>query len=638
MRYASKKEIERIRDSCSIVDIVSIFVQLTSAGVGAKKGLCPFHDEKTPSFTVRDNVATFHCFGCGESGDVFGFVMKINGIEFNEALEFVAGRGGININWTESTGGSGYEKTQGNEIKRSRILDVNRDTAAFFRKNLDLPEAKPARENLKERNFTAQDAEKFGCGYALKGRDNLVRHLSQLGYTIPEMVSANVAIGGQSGAFDRYQGRLMFPIRDISGYVLGFGGKKLYDDDFSDAKYINTSETPVYHKSKVLYGLDLARKPIGLKREVVIVEGYTDVMAMHCAGVDTAVASSGTAFGEDQVKILRRMMNDSDPVSALSGVPNRQGGKVIFVFDGDEAGQKAAQKTFAHDQKFMAQTYIVTVPEKLDPCDYRIKYGDLALSDLLETAVPSFEFMINVTVKNFDLDNAAGRIGAVRAVAPIILGLRDRSLRGEYLQYISRNTGVDMGTVEREVKNFANRPTPQNAQYSQNSLTTTAQIPTLKGSLNTPMDKRTEMEMFYTTILLQWPGLINSDDLFLVDSEHFHNKFFQKIYNAVLERGGTDIAAVMTGHEWVETISEGLSDGELKGVNKLLAIQIPISEEAQIGGYFHGVALNLHRAFLEGRITDMKVKMEKLEVGGDEYRQVFGQIIEMEKQLKSGKF
>jgi len=290
------------------------------------KGLCPFHDERSPSFHVRTQAGFYHCFGCGEGGDVYSFLQKMDHLSFQESVERLAGKLGYTLHYEE--GGQAPDTSN-----RARLLEANGAAEKFFRAQLLTSEAEMGRTFLGERGFDALAAEKFGVGYAPHSFDALSRHLTGKGYTIPELVEAGLLSQGDRGSYDRFRGRLVWPIRDVSGQTIGFGARKLRDDD-QGPKYLNTPETPVYHKSRVLYGLDLAKKDISRGRQVVIVEGYTDVMACHLAGITTAIATCGTAFGSDHITVVRRVLGDSDdPAQGARG-------EVIFTFDPDEAGQK----------------------------------------------------------------------------------------------------------------------------------------------------------------------------------------------------------------------------------------------------------------------------------------------------------
>ena len=358
-------DIDEVRQRVNIADVVGDYVTLKSAGVGSMKGLCPFHDERSPSFHVRPQAGFYHCFGCGEGGDVYSFLQKIDHLSFQESVERLAERVGYQLTYEEGGGAA----PAGN---RARLYAVNQAAEKFFRAQLGTPEAEPGRTFLGERGFDALAAERFGVGYAPASYEALSKHLVAAGFTIQELLDAGVVSQGDRGVYDRFRGRLVWPIRDVTGQTIGFGARKLREDD-QGPKYLNTPETAVYHKSRVLYGLDLAKRDIGKQRQVVIVEGYTDVMACHLAGVTTAVATCGTAFGADHVTVVRRVLGDSDDPAQASK------GEVIFTFDPDDAGRKAASRAFAEESRFVAQTFVAVPPEGLDPCDVRIQRGDEAL-------------------------------------------------------------------------------------------------------------------------------------------------------------------------------------------------------------------------------------------------------------------
>lgn len=438
MARIRQTDIDEVKARTNIADIVSDRVALKSAGVGSLKGLCPFHDEKSPSFHVRPQVGYYHCFGCGASGDVYSFLREMDHVSFTEAVERLAGRIGYTLQYED---GGAAPETSG----RSRLYAANTAAAEFFRAQLLSPEAETARRFLGERGFDAGAAAHFGVGYAPRGWDGMLKALSALGFTREELTTAGLVSAGQRGVYDRFRGRLVWPIRDVTGQTIGFGARKLYEDD-QGPKYLNTPETPIYKKAQVLYGLDLAKRDIarGEPRRVVVVEGYTDVMACHLAGVTTAIATCGTAFGTDHIKVLRRVMGDD------SGA-----GEVVFTFDGDEAGQKAALRAFTEDNRFNAQTFVAVAPDGLDPCDLRLQRGDAAVRGLLERKVPMFEFVIDRRLAAFDLGTAEGRVGALRAAAPIVAEIRDQLLLPEYERILARRLGMDPTAVRRAVRGAA---------------------------------------------------------------------------------------------------------------------------------------------------------------------------------------
>ncbi|MGF6823595.1 DNA primase [Microbacterium sp. ZKA21] len=431
-------DVDEVKARINIADIVGERVALKSAGVGSLKGLCPFHDEKSPSFHVRPQVGYYHCFGCGASGDVYSFLREMDHVSFTEAVERLAGRVGYSLHYED---GGAAPETSG----RSRLYAANTAAAEFFRAQLLTADAETGRRFLGERGFDAGAAAHFGVGFAPRGWDGLLKAMTAQGFSRDELLAAGLLSQGQRGVYDRFRGRLVWPIRDVTGQTIGFGARKLFDDD-QGPKYLNTPETPIYKKAQVLYGLDLAKRDIsrGDPRRVVVVEGYTDVMACHLAGLTTAIATCGTAFGTEHIKVLRRVMGDD------SGA-----GEVVFTFDGDEAGQKAALRAFTEDDRFNAQTFVAVAPDGLDPCDLRLQRGDAAVRGLMEAKQPMFEFAIDRKLAGYDLSTVEGRVGALRAAAPIVAEIRDRLLRPGYERVLARRLGMDPTDVHAEVERAA---------------------------------------------------------------------------------------------------------------------------------------------------------------------------------------
>jgi len=435
-----RSDIDEVRARINLADVIGDYVTLKSAGAGSLKGLCPFHDERSPSFNVRPAVGYYHCFGCGESGDVFTFLQRMDHASFQEAVERMAARIGFELHYED-----GAQATEhGN---RARLLAANAAAEKFFREQLTTPEAQLGRDFLGERGFDAAAAAHFGVGFAPKSFDALHTVLIAQGFKEDELVTAGLLSTGDRGnAYDRFRGRLIWPIRDITGQTVGFGARKLLPDDQDKGpKYLNTPETPVYHKSQVLYGLDLARRDIAKGKQVVVVEGYTDVMACHLAGVTTAVATCGTAFGVDHIKIIRRVLGD------VANVNTQGTGEVIFTFDPDEAGQNAASKAFAEEQRFAAQTFVAVAPDNLDPCDLRKVRGDAAVRNLIATRKPMFEFMIRRQLAGHDLETVEGRVAALRASAPVVAGIRDRAMSVGYVRSLAGWLGLEPDEVSRAV-------------------------------------------------------------------------------------------------------------------------------------------------------------------------------------------
>lgn len=451
-------DVAHVREHSHIEDVVGDYVQLKGAGGGQKKGLCPFHDEKSPSFHVTPSKGYFHCFGCGVGGDSITFLMKLEHLTFTETVERLAARISFELHY-ETTG-----PAQGPSINRSRLVAANTAAAKFYQEQLNgAGPAQIGREFLTGRGFDKATAELFDVGYAPDEWDALYKHLTTLGYKDDELNLAGlIKEGSRGGMIDRYRNRLIWPVKDISGDIVGFGARKLAGDDKDQGpKYLNTSETPIYKKSQILYGLDLAKKEIAKKRQVVIVEGYTDVMAAHLAGITTAVATCGTAFGDDHIRIIRRLLMDDDAFR----------GEVIFTFDGDSAGQKAALRAFDDDQKFVAQTFVAVEPSGMDPCELRQTGGDAAVRDLIARRVPLFEFAMRSVIKNYAIESAEGRVGALNQVAPLVGRIRDASLRPEYIRLVAGWLGMEIDTVSAAVKRVAgksNTPIPDMAPMAVN--------------------------------------------------------------------------------------------------------------------------------------------------------------------------
>ncbi|MFI0368231.1 DNA primase [Actinomadura sp. 1N219] len=437
------EDIALVRERSSIADVIGEYLQLRNAGGGNLKGLCPFHDEKSPSFNVTPSRGLYFCFGCEAGGDVIKFVQEIEHLSFSDAVERLAVQAGVQLRY-EDGGGRGPRQDGG---QRARLIEAHRAAAEYYIEQLNSADGAIGRTFLSERGFEPADAERFGVGFAPREWEGLVRHLRGRGFADRDIVAGGLAKEGRRGPMDRFRGRLMWPIRDLSGDVIGFGARRLYEDD-DGPKYLNTPESPLFHKGSVLYGADLAKKEIARRRQAVVVEGYTDVMACHLAGVPTAIATSGTAFGDEHIKVLRRLLMDQDEFR----------GEVIFTFDGDAAGRKAALRAFDDEQKFVSQTFVAIQPDGLDPCDLRIRHGDAAVRDLVASRLPLFEFAVRSAIEQHDLDTVEGRLSALDAAAPVVAAIKDRSRRHMYAVNLDRWLGImDEQFVLRRVRELANR-------------------------------------------------------------------------------------------------------------------------------------------------------------------------------------
>ncbi|MCU1471301.1 MAG: primase [Glaciihabitans sp.] len=558
-----RSDIDEVRSRTNIADIVGDYVTLKNAGVGSMKGLCPFHEERSPSFHVRPQVGFYHCFGCGEGGDVFTFLQKMDHVTFSEAVERMAARIGYELHYEDGGQASDHGV-------RARILAANKAAEDFYISQLATKEAEPGRAFLGERGFDQSTAERFGIGFAPRG-GALGKHLKSLGYSEEELVTSGLLGRGDRGdVYDRFRGRLVWPIRDVTGQTLGFGARKLLDDD-QGPKYLNTPETAVYHKSQVLYGLDLARKDISRGRQVVVVEGYTDVMACHLAGVTTAVATCGTAFGVDHIKIVRRVIGDVDNADTTGT------GEVIFTFDPDEAGQKAASRAFSEEQRFAAQTFVAVAPDGLDPCDLRLNKGDDAVRRLIKTRQPMFEFMIKRRLTEHDLETVEGRVAALRAAAPVIAGIRDQSLSIGYTRNLGKWLGMDPAEVGRAVtaaRNSAGHPTTPEARREQQAQAEPRQQQQQQAAefsiTDLPVDQPTRQERDALMAILQYPNDVGRELIERVSRVRFVNSTLAVIRDAV----ATSVDAVYDG-DWVATVTREVPESFLTLVQQLAVAPIP---------------------------------------------------------------
>ncbi|MEV8143187.1 DNA primase [Specibacter sp. NPDC078709] len=591
-----REDIDEVRNRTDLKEIVDSYVTLKSAGIGSFKGLCPFHDERSPSFHVRPQMGYFHCFGCQESGDVISFIQKMDHISFSEAVEKLAGRIGYELRYED--GGTGPRREDVG--KRQRLLDAHKIAGEFFRAQLLTPAAAAGRQFLDERGFDREAAERFGVGFAPQGWDALLKHLTGKGFTQDELKLTGMFSEGQRGIYDRFRGRLIWPIRDIAGDTVGFGARKLFDDD-QGPKYLNTPETSLYKKSQVLYGIDLAKKSIASKRQLVVVEGYTDVMACHLAGVDTAVATCGTAFGTDHIKVARRLLSDDGT-----------GGEVVFTFDGDAAGQKAALKAFDEDQRFTAQTFVAVEPSGADPCELRQRKGDEAVHALIRSRRPLFEFAIRTTLAKFDLSTVEGRVSGLRASAPVVASIRDASTRMGYSQELAGWLGMaDPNEVLRAVKGAERRahaqPGSQGAGQGnfRNDVARHQQMPAAEVeqapptvARPDPRDPQGRMEREALEVVLQHPGFLSAGNWQHFAATEFVVPAYKAVQQGIYQAGESQVAS----SQWLEAVREHVPP-ELGSLLAELALSpLPATREETLMRYCRDI---LRRLF-ELQITRLK--------------------------------
>ena len=619
-----ESDIAAVRDRNRIDDIVGEYVSLRRAGGGALKGLCPFHDEKTPSFNVRPTHGTFHCFGCGEGGDVIAFLMKIDHLSFVESVERLAERSGVQLTYE-----GGMPSRQRDKGTRTRLVDAHKAAAEFYAEQLRTPDAATAREFLAERGFDEAAAATFGCGYAPAGWDKLSKYLLGRGFEMGELIKAGLSREGRQGPIDRFHRRLLWPIRDLGGDVVGFGARRLFDDDQIQAKYLNTSESPIYKKSQVLFGLDLAKREIARRHQVVVVEGYTDVMAMHASGVLTAVASCGTAFGTEHITVLRRLLIDDDAFR----------GEVIFTFDGDEAGRKAALKAFDDDQRFAAQTFVAIAPDGQDPCELRQSKGEVAVRDLVARRQPLFSFAIKSELAEHNLETAEGRVEALRRTVPMVARIKEMALRDEYARQLAGWVGwEDTATVVRRVRETAGggqaAPARRGRQAppdpNQGALAVEVDGPTRPN----PRDPQLHVQREVIKLALQEPAFAGPvyDSLPL---EVFTHPAYAELHRAVLSAGGT--ASGLAGAELLDAVAKGCETAMVRNLVTELAVEPIPARQNDIDRYAAGMLAALQRQLLAGQIADIKSRLQRLSPieEPDEARALWGDLVALEQYYKA---
>ena len=646
-----REDIDLVRERARIDEVVGEYVTLKSAGVGSMKGLCPFHDERTPSFHVRPQLGRWHCFGCSEGGDVFSFLQKINHVSFMEAVEFLAGKYGVQLRYE---GGDGPRRGP-DQSQRRRLLEAHRVAEEFYRAYLMLPEAEEARKFLKGRAFGKEDVEKFGVGASPSGWDGLTRHLRSKTFTDDEIIAAGLAIRGQRGPYDRFRNRVMWPIRDVTGATVGFGARRLGDDP-NAPKYLNTPETPIYHKSQVLYGLDLAKKDISKRRRVIVVEGYTDVMAAHAAGETTAVATCGTAFGKEHTQLMRRLLGDVESASAgvMLADGRARGGEVIFTFDGDEAGRAAARRAYVEDQAFAAQTFVAVDPHGKDPCDLRVEGGDAAVVELIASRVPLFEFVLRSVLSSLNLDTAEGRVQGLRAAAPILAGIKDRALQTEYARQVAGWLGLEPREVERAMYQSARTPAsvraedPRPLRHSEDvsepqAVPLQRLVPDGRGGHSA--------ERLAIAATLQRPLDVVGAGLEGLTQAAFTDSRNQAMFAELVKAGGLDAfldclqraeaevgvgeAAVgVATQRWVADLVEGASPQAAEDLTALMVLSLPV-EEDDLRNYAQGLVRSLVRRDLEQQARVLQARLARLDSSSPESTETLEKLWSVERRRRA---
>jgi DNA primase len=614
------RDIEEVKSRVNIADVVSDYVSLKPAGVGSLKGLCPFHDEKSPSFTVKPNDGFYKCFGCGEGGDVYKFVQQLDHLSFYEAVEKMAARISFTLTYEE---GSGPAPDHG---LRNRIIEANNAAATFYQQQLLGDAAETAREFLRSRGFDKSAADHFSIGFAPKAWAELYNHLKSLGFTDEELIAAALVTKGDKGIYDKFRGRAIWPIRDSTGQVIGFGARKLFEDD-NGPKYLNSSDTLVYHKSQVLYGIDLAKRDISKLQQVVVVEGYTDVMACHLAGITTAVATCGTAFGDDHIRTLNRMLSNSIDSPA----------EVIFTFDPDAAGQKAAMRAYNDSAKFNAQTYVAVGPDGLDPCDLRSEKGDEAVVAMIQNKRPMFEFAIKQKISKFDLNSLEGRVAAARAAAPVIAQIRDVALRPAYIRELAGWVSLDGNEVAGLVDAAMKQSQAESVAAMRRDIAPTDLPPEPEDDFSSYpkinlSDPIMRFERQILEVLLQVPNAAEQTTVIRICKSAFSAPSHIAVATAI-----ESAAALIGKHEFLPTVAMALPT-ELHSVLLEIAGQtLPARNEAELLVYGQGVVARAVAALLAREKNELLAALRRTDPVAEaaEHKKIQQQLIDLEAERRS---
>ena len=458
------------------------------------------------------------------------------------------------------------------------------------------------------------------------GWDSLTKNLIPKGFEFKELEAAGLSSEGRRGPIDRFHRRLLWPIRTASGEVIGFGARRIFDDDQMEAKYVNTPETMLYKKSHVLFGIDLAKRDIAKGHQAVVVEGYTDVMAMHLAGVNTAVASCGTAFGDEHLSMLRRLMMDD----------NFFRGELIYIFDGDAAGHAAAIKAFEGDQNIAGQTFVAVAPEgiRLGSVRRRLQFGDGALRDLVARRTPMFEFAI--LTGQHDLDPAEGRVEALRRCVPMVAQIKDPTLRDEYARQLAGWVGWDdVAQVIARVREEAGHKPGARADNRRAAGGRPRTAAEAGAGRPDPRDPTLWPQREALKAALQYPALAGP----VFDSltpESFTHPGYAAVRVAIAAAGGT--SSGITGGQWIDTVREQTTAAATQGMITELGVEaIRVDDEEKLPRYIGGVLARMQEVWVGRQVAEVKSKLQRMSPveQGDEYHALFGDLVALESYRRS---
>jgi DNA primase len=582
-----QEDLETVRERTDIVKLVSGYLTLKKSGHDSFSGLCPFHTEKTPSFSVSPSKGVYYCFGCGAGGDAIRFLREVERIDFSDAVERLAKEAGVTLRYEGDT------LAERRAASRKQALHRANEEAfgLYHRMLLEGREGEEARTYLDSRGLERDAWIEFGVGYAPGYSDFLLRRLAK-SLSTEILIEAGLAIRDNEGNVrDRFRGRVTFPVHDLSGRAVGVGARVMPGARDEGPKYLNSPETPIYRKGDVLYNLHRAKGAVTKSGEIFIVEGYTDVIAMARAGVENAVATCGTALGEGHFRLASRFAQ-----------------RMVLAFDSDEAGARAAERAYAFLEAFPVQPVVLILPEGLDPADFVSKHGGDALRELAARARPLVEYMIRRTVGRHDLSTVEGQTAAVGAALPVLEGLRDPVRQSEYAHLLAELADVTEGSVVLALeRKMAGRPVELEKTVKRMS----------------PQEK-VEREML--RLLARDPEAYREFAPRLED-EHFQTATSRKLFATLVAAGG-DIRA------FVETSDDEKMVRALSGL-ALEPLEGQPLEGAPTRGYVQDVWNRLQEFRLKRRSTELRQRLQKLNPTTDPaYDDLFRQLIETDGELR----
>ena len=583
MARIRQEDIEAVKERTDIVALVSQYLTLKKTGHDSLSGLCPFHQEKTASFSVSPAKGVFYCFGCGKGGDAITFLRELEHLGYVEAIERLAQQAGVTLRYE---GDSAADRRAA--ARRTALFRANEAAATLYhRMLLDGREAEDARAYAAERGLTPDAIETFAIGYAPGYPDFLLRRLTNdLGPDV--LVEAGLASKGDDGVVrDRFRGRLIFPVQDLQGRYLGFGARILPGDARAGemAKYLNTAETPIYRKGELLYNLHRARQAVARSGEVFVVEGYTDVIGLAQAGVDNAVATCGTALGEKHFELLSRFAP-----------------RAVLAFDSDEAGARAAERAFAFQERYPVQAAVMIMPEGLDPAEFVAKHGPDAVHEAAKAARPLVEYMVRRTVERHDLSNLEGRSAAVSDALPIVQELQDPVRRSEYAHLLADLTGVAEDSVRTALQRRLGGHPEQVAKTVRKASTR----------------DRVEREML--RLLVRDAGLFETYAPQLTD-EHLRTPAARALLAALRTAGG-DVSVLAGGDD--PKIAAAVS-----------AVAVEPLEGDPTDEYASHVFARLQDFVLKQKSDELRIRLQKLNPQIDAgYDELFHQLVAVDGELR----